>query len=146
MTDYHNAMAVGRNIEVSNKQAREVLGFIKGMKVDTAIKRLERVLIHDEAVPFKRFNSKVAHKKGIGPGRYPEKACDAIIDILKSAKNNALNKGLQEEKLIISEGVVGMALSKRKRIRQRKASYTGSMRLSNILIKLSEKEEDKKDD
>jgi len=145
MTEYHNAVANGKNLEISNKQAREVLGFINGLKVDSAIKRLERVLAHEEAVPYKRFHKKVPHRKGgIGPGRFPEKTCTAIIQLLKNAKNNALNKGLQEEKLIIKEGVVGMALSKQKQVRQRKGSYTGSMRLSHVMIKLTEKEEVKK--
>jgi len=123
--DYHSAEGMGKNLSISNKHAKEIMGFIKGMKVDKAIMRLERVINQEEAVPFTRFNKKIGHRPGMGPGRYPEKACSAIIIVLKNAKSNAINKGLQEEKLIIKEGVTMMDISKRKRIRSRKGSYTG---------------------
>ncbi len=144
MNEYHEATGRGTSLNISNKQVREVLLFIKGLKVDSAIKRLEGVLEHKEAVPFKRFNRKVQHKPGIMAGRYPEKTCEAIIRVLKNAKSNAISKGLQEEKLIISEGVTMMDISKRKRIRARKGGYTGSMKLTSLMIKLKEKEEEKK--
>ncbi len=141
MKDYHSAQGGASNLSISHKHATEVLRFVKGMDVNKAIKRLERVIAHEEAVPFKRFNRKIGHRPGIGPGRYPEKTCSAIIEILKNAKNNALNKGLQEEKLIIKEGIVMMDISKRKRVRSKKGKYTGSMKLTSIKIILNEKEE-----
>ena len=141
MKDYHLAQGGASNLSISHKHATEVLRFIKGMEVNKAIKRLERVIAHEEAVPFKRFNRKIGHRPGIGPGRYPEKTCSAIIEILKNAKNNALNKGLQEEKLVIKEGIVMMDISKRKRVRSKKGKYTGSMKLTSIKVILNEKEE-----
>ncbi len=144
MTDYHVAESVGTNLSISNKHAREILRFIKGLNVDKAIKRLEMVKEHKIAVPFNRFNTKIGHRKGIGPGRFPEKACDALILVLKNAKNNALNKGLQEEKLIIHEGITMMDISKRKRVRAKKGGYTGSMKLTSVRVKLIEKEDDNK--
>ncbi|MBD3312090.1 50S ribosomal protein L22 [archaeon] len=142
MTDYHIAEATGKNLSISHKHAREVFKFIKGMKVDKAVNQLNRVISHKIAVPFKSFNKKIGHRPGIGPGRYPEKASKAIINTIKSAKNNALNKGLQEEKLVVKEGVVMMDISKRRRVRTRKGSYTGSMKSTSIKVVLAEKEED----
>jgi len=77
--DYHIAEGSGTNLSISHKHAKEILGFIKGMNVDKAIMRLENVLAHMEAIPFLRFNRKIGHRPGIGPGRYPEKACTEII-------------------------------------------------------------------
>ena len=142
MTDYHTAYAVGKSLSISHKHAREILATIKGMKIDNAISKLQRVIEKKEAIPFKRFNRKVAHKPGMGPGRYPEKACREIIKILKEAKNNAINKGLQEDKLIIKEGITMMDISKRRRIRSRKGRYTGSMKLTSVKITVEEKEND----
>ncbi len=140
MKDYHSAVGVGKNLSVSHKHAREVLRFINGMSVSKALIRLNRVLEHKEAVPFTRFNKKIGHRPGIGPGRYPEKAIKEIIKVINNAKNNAVNKGLQEEKLIINEGIVMMDISKRKRIRARKGKYTGSMRLTSIRVSLIEED------
>lgn len=141
MTNYHIAEATGKNLSISKKHAREILKFVKGMEVNKAINQLERVIAQKTAVPFKRFNKKIGHRPGIGAGRYPKKASEAIINTLKSAKNNALNKGLQEEKLIIKEGIVMMDVSKRKRVRTHKGSYTGSMKLTSIKLILTEKED-----
>jgi ribosomal protein uL22 len=141
-TNYHIAEAVGTNLSISNKHAREILKFVKGMNVDKAIKRLNRVVNFEEGVPFRRFNKKIGHRPGIGPGRYPQKACKAIITVLKNAKNNALNKGLQEEKLIIMEGITMMDISKRRRVRTKKGLYVGSTKLTSVRIKITEKEEE----
>lgn len=138
--DYHSATGMGKNLSISKKHAREVLAFIKGMKVNQAINRLEQVINHKEAVPFKRFNTKIGHRKGMSSGRYPEKTCKAVITVLNNAKNNALNKGLQEGKLIIKQGITMMDVSKRRRVRARKGGYTGSMKLTSIKIQLEEEE------
>ena len=124
--DYHIAEGVGTNLSISNKHAREILAYIKGLNVDKAIQRLERVIEHKDSVPFKRFNTKIGHRPGKGPGRYPEKACNEIIIVLRNAKNNAINKGLQEEKLVIKEGITMMDISKRRRQRSRKGGYVGN--------------------
>ncbi len=142
MTDYNSAHAVGKMLSISHKHAAEVLRAIKGMKIDAAINKLKRVIEQKEAIPFKRYNRKVGHKPGIAAGRYPQKTCKAIIKILKEVKNNAINKGLQEEKLIIKEGITMMDISKRKRIRTRKGRYTNSRRSTSIRIIVEEKEND----
>jgi len=144
MTDYHTAGVTSKNNPISHKQIREIIELIKGMKVDKAIMRLEHVIEHKEAVPFKRYHRKVSHKPGMAAGRYPEKASNAVIMALKSAKNNALNKGLQEEKLIVKEGVVMMDISKRKRIRTSKGGFISSLRSTSFRIILAEEEGEKK--
>jgi large subunit ribosomal protein L22 len=96
-----SAKAIGKDLPVSPKLSREICGMIRGMKVDVAIKALEEVIDLRRPVPLKRFNKRVAHKPGIGPGRYPQKAARAILGVVKSASSNAEYKGLSTDGLTI---------------------------------------------
>ncbi len=96
------AKALGKEMPVSPKFAREVAGMIRGMKVETAQKALEDVIDKKRAVPLKRYNKRVSHKAGVGPGRYPVKAAKAILDVLNSAASNAEYKGLDVSNMAIS--------------------------------------------
>ena len=96
------AKALGREMPVSPKFAREVAGMIRGMKVDTARQALEDVIDKKRAVPLKRYNKRVSHKPGVGPGRYPVKAAKAILGILDSAASNAEYKGLDVSNMAIA--------------------------------------------
>lgn len=88
------AKALGREMPISPKFAREVAGMIRGMKVDVARQALEDVIDKKRAVPLKRYNKRVSHKPGVGPGRYPVKAAKAILGVIDSAASNAEYKGL----------------------------------------------------
>ena len=96
------AKALGREMPVSPKFAREVAGMIRGMKVDTARQALEDVIDKKRAVPLKRYNKRVSHKPGVGPGRYPVKATKAILGVLDSAASNAEYKGLDVSNMAIA--------------------------------------------
>ncbi len=96
------AKALGREMPVSPKFAREVAGMIRGMKVDTARQALEDVIDKKRAVPLKRYNKRVSHKPGVGPGRYPAKAAKAILGVLDSAASNAEYKGLDVSNMAIA--------------------------------------------
>lgn len=96
------AKALGREMPVSPKFAREVAGMIRGMKVDTARQALEDVIDKKRAVPLKRYNRRVSHKPGVGPGRYPVKAAKAILGVLDSAASNAEYKGLDVSNMAIA--------------------------------------------
>jgi len=72
---------------------------VRGMKVDKAIKALEDVMALKRPVPLKRYNKRVSHKQGVGPGRYPEKAAEAILKVIQSAVANATYKGLDTESM-----------------------------------------------
>ena len=75
---------------------------IRGMKVETAQKALEDVIDKKRAVPLKRYNKRVSHKSGVGPGRYPVKAAKAILGVLNSAASNAEYKGLDVSNMAIA--------------------------------------------
>ena len=65
---------------------------------------LQDVINKKMAVPFKRYNRDTGHKKGkIAAGRYPEKASEAFLTLLNTVEANADSKGLDNEKLFISE-------------------------------------------
>ena len=98
------AKALGRSLKISPKHAVEICNRIRGMKVEKAEAYLEDVIEMKTAVPFRRHNKKVGHRRGIGgwpTGRYPVKAAKQILDILKNAEANAEYKGLDTENLKI---------------------------------------------
>ena len=96
------AKALGKEMPVSPKFAREVAGMVRGMKVEAAQKALEEVIEKKRAVPLKRYNKRVSHKAGVGPGRYPVKAAKAILTVLDSAAANADYKGLDVSNMAIA--------------------------------------------
>lgn len=97
-----SAKAIGRDMPISPKFARETVGMIRGMRAEDAAIMLEEVMEKQRAVPLKRHNKRVAHKAGIGPGRYPVKVAKAILFVLESAMSNAEYKGLDADNMIIS--------------------------------------------
>jgi len=108
--------ASGRDLRISPKEAREICDTIKNMEVDDAMKYLELVIKKKEAVPYRRFNSNVPHHRelsgrfGIPSGRYPIRASAEIINVLKNAKANAENKGLDIERLRITHACAQAAM------------------------------------
>jgi len=97
-----SAKAIGKDLPVSPKMSREICGMIRGKKTDVAVKMLEEVIDLKRPVPLKRFNKRVSHKPGVGPGRYPQKAARAILSVVKSAASNAEYKGLSADEMIIT--------------------------------------------
>jgi large subunit ribosomal protein L22 len=101
------AKAVIYNAPISVKDLYNVCKAIRGMKLSSAKKFLERVLKEEEALPFWRYNSGVSHKSNIDPkwkvksGRYPKKAIKYVMKVLENAEANALNKGLDIDSLKI---------------------------------------------
>jgi large subunit ribosomal protein L22 len=85
-----HAAARGNGLNISPKAAREVCKAIKGMDLEKAKSYLERVIEMNQAVPFKRHDGKVGHRrgKGMSTGRYPVKTAAAILKVIESAGNN----------------------------------------------------------
>jgi len=93
--------AIGKELPISPKFSREVCRMIKGKSVGDALKMLDEVADLKRPVPIRRYNIGVAHKKGVGPGRFPVKAAKAISKVIESAKQNAEYKGLDAENMRI---------------------------------------------
>jgi len=95
------ACAAGINIRASEKQCIQIAKVIRGKEVIKAKTFLNNVINMKEAVPMTRFNRDTGHKKKIGPGRYPVKACSAVLNIVENAEANARFKGLNASNLVI---------------------------------------------
>ncbi len=97
----HQAIANGRNLDVSTKESIELCNFIKRKQVAKAKSLLEAVTRLKVPVPYQRFKRDIPHQKGIGSGRYPEKAANAFLRLLTLAEFNAKEKGLDVQKLFV---------------------------------------------
>ncbi len=101
------AKAVLMDIPVSVKTMREVVSVIKGMRLKDAKRFLENVIAMKEAVPIKRYKGKTPHRRGLAAkwrwpiGRYPVKAAKYLLRVLENVENNADNKGLDVDSLVI---------------------------------------------
>lgn len=88
------------NSAISRKISIEIFNMIRYKSTEKAKMLLEEVMDMKRAVPYKKFNRSVAHKTGIGPGRYPIKAVDEVLKLIKLAEANAQNKGLSSSLVI----------------------------------------------
>ncbi|KAF5052209.1 Ribosomal protein L22p/L17e [anaerobic digester metagenome] len=98
------ARAKANELPVSPKHAIEIARFIRNQDVNRAISYLNDVVEKKKAVPFRRFNRNVAHKRGLegwDAGRYPVKASQGYIKLLESIKKNAEYSGLDADRLVI---------------------------------------------
>jgi len=108
-SEEHSARAIGRSLPISTKHVVEICSFIRGKSVEEAKKLLEGVIGKKVAVPFKRYNKDVGHKKGMSTGRYPVKAASEILRVIKSAEANAQFKGINTSNLIVKEAIANKA-------------------------------------
>ena len=70
---------------------------------------LERVINKKQAVPFRRFTMELAHRKGIGPGRYPIKVSREFLRLIKELETNAQQKGLNASNLVLKRIIANRA-------------------------------------
>ena len=107
------------NAPISTKWAREVAVAIKGMKLVDAKKYLERVLKHEDWIPIRRYNKKVAHRKGVKAGvksgRFLDKTVKYFLKLIRNVEANAQARGLTVEKLRIIHIWVGKGYRRYKR-------------------------------
>ena len=95
--------AMGHELHISPKHSREICRAIKGMQTGQARKYLEDVTVLKQAVPFKRHNDSMGHRRGpMAAGRYPQKAAKEFIKLLVNAEANAEYKGLDSDHMRIT--------------------------------------------
>ena len=82
------------NQRISTKASLEIASHLRGKNTEDAKVFLEAVLKKEKAVPFKRFTDGVGHKKGMAAGRYPAKASQSFLTLIKSVEANAENQDL----------------------------------------------------
>jgi len=109
----------GSNLRVHFKNTREAAMALKGMGLKKAQKYLKDVIDQKDIVPFRRFNAIARHaqakKYGVTLGRWPEKSCRHLLDLLQNAASNAELKALDLDRLYISHIQVNQAPRLRRR-------------------------------
>lgn len=134
------ARAFGKSLPISFKQSIEICDFIRNKNIGYAKNVLSRVIEHKQAIPFKRFNDNMGHKKSIMAGRYPKRASIEILNLVNSVEANAQFKGLNTANLVITHITANTASKvmhfgrKRSRLSKR----------TNVEIIVREKAADKK--
>jgi large subunit ribosomal protein L22 len=126
------AKAIIKNAGVSLKYSTELFREIKGQQIDKVIARLQRISEMKEALPLRKYNRKVAHRKGdaksgVKSGRYPVNTAKKFIELLELVKANADFKGLETEKLLIIHGFASQGL--RRTSMQPKGKIGGKIRI-----------------
>ncbi len=90
---------------VSTKYSIAICKFIKNKKISDAIEDLEKVVMKKKPVPMK---GEIPHRKGkIMSGRYPKRASEFFIKILKSLEANA--NAHEVENPVIVEAIPNIA-------------------------------------
>ncbi len=98
------ARAFAQNSTISLKKTVETAKFINGKKVSTVINFLGRVEEKEAVVPYRRYNTEMAHRrgKGIDTGGYPVKVATEILRLVKSAQKNAIEQEISGELYLLS--------------------------------------------
>lgn len=100
------AIVNGVSLPISTKDSAAICKFIKGKTIEKAIADLGEVLKFKKAIPMK---GEIPHRKGKGmmSGRYPIKAVEYFIRMLKNLQANANINGIEGP--VISEAISNKA-------------------------------------
>tara|TARA_Y100000310_G_scaffold311374_1_gene357579 strand:- start:574 stop:1233 length:660 start_codon:yes stop_codon:yes gene_type:complete len=98
----------GRSLPISLKYSKGIGKFIRGKKIEDAIHDLNLVRLKKKAVPMM---GEMAHKKdkGMATGKYPVKASENFLILLKSLSANGANHGMDVDNMRISMTVPNKA-------------------------------------
>lgn len=138
----NTAKAYGKELQISPKASVEICNMLRGMDVESALDILDDVIEKKRAVPFRKHNKRVAHNKGVGPGRYPVKAAENIKRIIEEAQSNAEFKELDADNMKI----IGLSASRGEVIQGFRPRAHGrttpfDTKTTNLEVILQEKEE-----
>merc|ERR1712040_32899 len=114
-------------VRVHFKNTRETAKMLKGMNLRKAQKYLKDVVEHKRCVPFIRFNRGVgrcaqakqftsAPGMAASQGRWPEKSCKFLLELLRNAEANAELKSLDVDSLYVEHVSVNEAPKNRRRV------------------------------
>ena len=112
--------AKASNLRVHFKNTYEVAQAIKGMPLKKAQFYLNQVIAHKDIVPFRKFTGGIGRhaqikKYKIAHGRWPEKSCRSVLDLLQNAESNAEGTGLDADSLYIKHIQTNRAPKQRRR-------------------------------
>jgi len=130
------AVVNATGLPISTKYAIAICRFVKNKKIEKAIKDLEEVALKKKVIAMK---GEIAHKKGKGimSGKYPKKASENFIMLLKSLLANANANEIEDP--IVTEAIANLAqrpFGKQGRVR-RKRTHVKLVAKAKKLIKKS---------
>jgi len=125
-SEENTVKAVGRNLAVSPKQGTEICKYVRGRPLGQAKMLLEQSINMWRPVPFTRFTNGLGHKSGMSAGRYHPKACQLILNVIKSAEANAKNKGFNSSDLKIVHLSMQIGPKNQHHGRQRRSIFKNS--------------------
>merc|ERR1711881_199792 len=113
-------------VRVHFKNTHEAAKMLKGMNLRKAQKYLKDVIEHKRCVPFLRYKKSAgrcaqAKQFSAGPGfsasqgRWPEKSCKYLLELLRNAESNAELKSLDVDSLFVEHIAVNEAPKNRRR-------------------------------
>jgi len=105
----HSARAFARNVPISWKHGVEISNTLRFRSVEYATKFLEDVAALRRPVSFTRYTLDVGHKAGMSAGRYPQKAAQEFLRLVKAVEANAQMKGLNTASLKITKLITNRA-------------------------------------
>ena len=73
------AIAKGRDLNISTKHSIAICRFICGKEIDKAMGQIIEVILKKRAIPMK---GEIPHRKGMESGRYPVKAAKVFVKLL----------------------------------------------------------------
>lgn len=98
-----------KDVPISTKHSVAICDFIRNKELGDAISDLEKVLKLKKAVPMK---GEVPHRRGkgmsSGSGRFPRKASENFIKILRSLAANAVYNGIEEPVVVKAVANIGV--------------------------------------
>jgi ribosomal protein uL22 len=118
--------AVGRNLSISPKQGTEICKYVRGRPLNQAKMLLQQSIDMHRPVPFTRFVNGLGHKPGMSAGRYHPKACQLILNVIKSAEANAKNKGYSTADLKVVHIAMQIGPKNNHQGRQRRSIFKNS--------------------
>ena len=101
------AVVTAEGIPISTKHSAAICRFIKNKNIEKAINDLEMVLHLKKAVPMK---GEIPHRRGKGmmSGRFPRKASENFIKLLKSLNANSSYNGLTNPVIVEAVANIGI--------------------------------------
>lgn len=128
---------IGRDIPISTKHSIELCTALRHTNITVAKRILEDAINEKRPIPFHRFTNGLGHKPGMAAGRYPRKACEHFIAMVKSLETNGQHKGLNTSHLVLIHAVANKASRPYRPSRQR------GRRMKNTHVELVAREEKK---
>lgn len=105
----HSAIAKSLDLSISTKHSIEISRSIRYKSTTSAKKILEDAINLRKAIPFRKFKKDMGHKRGMAAGRYPKKAANEFMRLIKSVEANAQSKGLDVGNLKITKIISNLA-------------------------------------